>query len=102
MDITIPSLGDIEEVEVIELCVAVGDTVNIDDPIVVIESDKASMELPSTASGTVVEIKVALGDMVGEGSVVAVVEGGKKQKLDINMISFRLFESGHIHKYLTE
>jgi len=82
VDITIPSLGDIEEVEVIELCVAVGDTVNIDDPIVVIESDKASMELPSTASGTVVEIKVALGDMVGEGSVVAVVEGGKKQKIE--------------------
>jgi pyruvate dehydrogenase E2 component (dihydrolipoamide acetyltransferase) len=73
MDIVIPGLGDIDEVEVIELCVAVGDVVEVDDAIIVIESDKASMELPSPAAGTITELKVALGDRVGEGHVVAVM-----------------------------
>ena len=71
MEIVIPNLGDIDEVEVIELCVAVGDTVAVDDAVVVIESDKASMEVPSTAAGVVEAIHVAVGDQVGEGHVIA-------------------------------
>ncbi|MEM7096953.1 MAG: dihydrolipoyllysine-residue acetyltransferase [Pseudomonadota bacterium] len=71
MDIVIPSLGDIEEVEVIELCVAPGDTVEENDTILVIESDKASMDVPAPAAGTIESIVVAVGDMVGEGAVIA-------------------------------
>ena len=74
MDIVIPSLGDIEEVEVIELCVAVGDVVQVDEGIIVVESDKASMELPSPAAGTIKAINVAVGEQIGEGHVVAVLE----------------------------
>jgi pyruvate dehydrogenase E2 component (dihydrolipoamide acetyltransferase) len=75
MDITIPSLGDIDEVEVIELCVAVGDTVAVDDPIIVIESDKASMEIPSPVAGVIESLHVALGDQVTDGHVIASVAG---------------------------
>ena len=71
MDIVIPGLGDIDEVEVIELCVAVGDTVAENDTVIVIESDKASMDVPSPQGGTIESIVVAVGDMVGEGSLIA-------------------------------
>ena len=71
MDILIPSLGDIEEVEVIELCVASGDVVAQDDTILVIESDKASMDIPAPSPGTITTIEVALGDMVSQGHLIA-------------------------------
>ena len=71
MQITIPNLGDIDEVEVIELCVAVGDRVAVEDALVVIESDKASMEIPSPVAGVVASLEVSVGDMVQEGALVA-------------------------------
>ena len=71
MDIVIPGLGDIDEVEVIELCVAVGDTVAENDTVIVIESDKASMDVPSPQGGTIESIAVAVGDVVGEGTLIA-------------------------------
>ena len=74
MEITIPNLGDIDEVEVIELCVAPGDHVAVEEALLVIESDKASMEIPSPVAGVLQSFTIAIGDMVGEGTVVAVVE----------------------------
>lgn len=74
MEITIPNLGDIDEVEVIEFCVAPGDNVAVDEALLVIESDKASMEIPSSVAGVLQSFAVAVGDMVSEGTVVAVVE----------------------------
>ncbi len=71
MEIRIPSLGDIEEVEVIELCVAAGERVEENDTILVIESDKASMDVPSPAAGVVESLAVAVGDMVAEGHLIA-------------------------------
>ena len=71
MNIVLPSLGDIEEVEVTEICVAVGDAVGADDPIIVIESDKASMEVPAEQKGTVISVGVAVGDRVGAGTLIA-------------------------------
>lgn len=71
MDITIPNIGDIDDVEVIELCVAVGDTVAVDDAVVVIESDKASMEIPSPVAGVIESFAVGIGDRVAEGHVIA-------------------------------
>ena len=73
-DVVVPNIGDVEEVEVIELCVGVGDTVALDDSVVVIESDKASMEVPSTVAGVVTEMAVALGDIVQEGSLLIRVD----------------------------
>lgn len=72
--IKVPGLGDIDEVEVIEICVRVGDTITPTEALIVIESDKASMDVPSEVAGTVVSIDVAVGDVVGEGTLIAVVE----------------------------
>jgi len=72
--ITIPNIGDSGEVEVIELLVAVGDTVTEDDSLLSLESDKASMEIPSPFSGTITSINIKIGDKVSEGSVVGVME----------------------------
>ena len=72
--VLIPDIGDAEDVEVIELCVGPGDTVDVDGALIVIESDKASMEVPSPFAGTVAEVRVELGDLVNTGHVVAVLE----------------------------
>ncbi|XOV84338.1 MAG: dihydrolipoyllysine-residue acetyltransferase [bacterium] len=74
MDVTIPNLGDIDEVEVIEICVAVGDVLAENDTIVVIESDKASMDIPSPGAGKVTALHVELGDRIMEGYVIATLE----------------------------
>ena len=71
MDVLIPNLGDIDEVEVIEITVSPGDQVQENDGLIVIESDKASMEVPCPSDGVVEEILVIVGDMVGEGHPVA-------------------------------
>ena len=73
-EIVIPDIGDAEDVEVIELCVAPGDHIDIDGALIVIESDKASMEVPSPFAGTVSEIKVELGEHVNAGHVVAILD----------------------------
>ena len=72
-DILVPDVGG-DEVEIIELCVAVGDTVEAEDSIVTVESDKASMDIPAPFAGTVKEIKVAVGDKVSEGTLLIQVE----------------------------
>ena len=70
MEVTIPDIGDAEDVEVIEICVGPGDTVAANDALIVIESDKASMEVPAPSAGTVDEILVALGDVVNAGDAI--------------------------------
>jgi pyruvate dehydrogenase E2 component (dihydrolipoamide acetyltransferase) len=72
-EIRIPNIGDVEDVEVIELCVKPGDTVGEDDPLIVIESDKASMEVPAGVAGTVESLLVAVGDAVQEGQPIAMI-----------------------------
>ena len=74
IEVKVPDIGDFKDVPVIEVFVKVGDTVKIDDPLVTLESDKATMEVPSTVAGVVKELRVKLGDRVGEGAVVVVVE----------------------------
>ncbi|MEM8765821.1 MAG: dihydrolipoyllysine-residue acetyltransferase [Pseudomonadota bacterium] len=74
-EVRIPDIGDIDEVEVIEICVAVGDEVGPDDALIVIESDKASMEVPAGMTGTIASVAVALGDQVAEGALVVTLEG---------------------------
>ncbi|MEI8302834.1 MAG: dihydrolipoyl dehydrogenase [Burkholderiales bacterium] len=74
IEVRIPDIGDFAEVEVIELLVKPGDTVTAEQSLITVESDKASMEIPSSAAGVVKELKVALGDKVAEGSLVLVLE----------------------------
>ena len=74
VDIKVPDIGDFEEVAVIELMVKVGDTIKVDQSILTVESDKASMEIPSSHAGVVKEVKVAVGGKVKEGSIVLSLE----------------------------
>ena len=74
VEVKVPDIGDFDEVAVIELMVKVGDTVKADQSLITVESDKASMEIPSSAGGVVKELKVALGDKVKQGSLVLVLE----------------------------
>jgi len=72
--VTVPDIGGAEGAEVIELLVAVGDTVSQEQGLIVLESDKASMEIPSAAAGTVVELLVAVGDKLSEGAPIARID----------------------------
>ncbi|MBK7675530.1 dihydrolipoyl dehydrogenase [Accumulibacter sp.] len=74
IEATVPDIGDYHDIPVIDLCVAVGDTVKVDDALVTLESDKATMDVPSSIAGVVREVKVKLGDRVSAGSVVALIE----------------------------
>ena len=73
-EIPVPDIGDFDEVDVIEILVSPGDRVEVDAPLVTLESDKASMEVPSPSAGVVQEVKVSLGDKVGEGDILVVLE----------------------------
>ena len=74
VDIQVPDIGDFDEVAVIELLVKPGDTVKAEQSLLTVESDKASMEIPSSHAGVVKELKVKLGDKVKQGSVIVVLE----------------------------
>ncbi len=74
VDVKVPDIGDFAEVPVIEVFVKPGDVVKVDDALVTLESDKATMDVPSSAAGTVQEVLVKLGDKVGEGSVIVRLE----------------------------
>ncbi|PLC07386.1 dihydrolipoyllysine-residue acetyltransferase [Variovorax sp. RO1] len=74
VEVKVPDIGDFDEVAVIEVLVKVGDTVKAEQSLITVESDKASMEIPSSTAGVVKEIKIAVGDKVKQGSVVLVVE----------------------------
>ncbi|GAA0395635.1 dihydrolipoyllysine-residue acetyltransferase [Cocleimonas flava] len=82
-EIVVPDIGDFDEVEVIEVLVTEGDMVEAEDSLITVESDKASMEIPSSASGKVLKVKVNIGDKVSEGSVLLMMEvnsGGSDAK----------------------
>ena len=80
--LTIPDLGEAEDVEVIEICVKLGDIVSAEDPIIVLESDKAAMEIPTSLGGKVLAIKVSIGDKVRAGSPFLEIEGEEGEPSD--------------------
>ncbi len=73
-EVKVPDIGDFKEVEVIELMVKPGDTIQVDQSLVTVESDKASMEIPSSHAGVVKELKIKVGDKVSEGSLLLLIE----------------------------
>ncbi len=77
VEVKVPDIGDFESVSVIELMVKVGDTIKVDQSLITVESDKASMEIPSSHAGVIKELKVKLGDKVKEGVVLAMVESAQ-------------------------
>ena len=74
-NISVPDIGDFKDVEIIEILVKTGDKIKKDDPIVTLESDKSSVEVPSPFEGKISELKVKIGDRVSEGSILATLEG---------------------------
>ncbi len=74
VEIRVPDIGEFKDVPVIEILVAVGDGVAVEDPLITLESDKASMEVPSSQAGTVSELKIAVGDRVSQGDLILVLE----------------------------
>ncbi|MEM7054211.1 MAG: dihydrolipoyllysine-residue acetyltransferase [Pseudomonadota bacterium] len=77
-EIRVPDIGDFDQVPVIELLVAVGDSVEAEQSLLTLESDKATMEVPSPVAGTILELKVGEGDEVSEGDVIAVVDAAEQ------------------------
>ncbi len=75
-EVKVPDIGDFKDVPVIEIMVKAGDHVKAEDPLVSLESDKATMDVPSPGSGTIKELKVKVGDTVSEGSVILLLDGG--------------------------
>jgi len=75
LEVTVPDIGDFDEVAVIELLVKPGDAVRAEQSLITVESDKASMEIPSSTAGTIKELKVKLGDKVNIGDLLAILEG---------------------------
>src|SRR5258708_16574433 len=74
IEIKVPDIGDFKDVPVIELLVKPGDTIGKEDALVTLESDKATMEVPSTHAGIVKEVRVKVGDKVSQGTLIAVLD----------------------------
>ena len=73
IEIALPDIGDFKDVEVIEVLVSAGDNIGVDDSLITLESDKASMEIPSPAAGVVKEVKVSVGDIINEGDLLVLL-----------------------------
>ena len=77
----VPDIGDFEEVEVIEVLAKQGDQLNINDPVITIESDKSSVEIPSTVTGKIETVQVKVGDKVSKGDIIlSVISSGENKK----------------------
>ena len=74
IEVLLPDIGDFHDVEIIEILVQPGDRVDVEDPLITLESDKASMEIPSPHAGTVGEVKVALGDKINQGDLLMTLD----------------------------
>ncbi len=79
IEVFVPDIGDFDDVEVIELLVSEGDTISVEDSLITVESDKATMEIPSSHAGVVAKIKVNVGERVAEGSLVILLEAAAER-----------------------
>ena len=75
IDLTVPDLGNFDEVAVVDVLVKVGDKIEIETPLVTLETDKATMDVPSTAAGTVTEVLVQKGGQIAKGGLIALLHG---------------------------
>ena len=76
--IKVPDIGDFKDVEIIEVLVSGGDSVDVEQPLITLETDKATMDVPSTHAGKVMEMHVNVGDRVSEGSLIATLEAAEE------------------------
>ena len=78
----VPDIGDFKDVEVIEILVKEGDQIKVNDPVVTIESDKSSVEIPATVSGRIESVNIKVGDKVSKGDCLLIVESTKKDSTE--------------------
>ena len=83
-EIKVPEIGDYSEVEIIEVNVEVGDTINEEDSLITLETDKASMEVPAPYAGTIKEIHISLGDKVSKGSLIITIDDASSGDSDLS------------------
>ena len=86
LKITIPDIGDFESVDVIEVLIVSGESVQAEDPLITLESDKATMDVPSPAAGRITEVLVAVGDKVSQGGLVALLDPAEMDVADITPV----------------
>jgi pyruvate dehydrogenase E2 component (dihydrolipoamide acetyltransferase) len=82
-NVEVPDIGDFDDIPIIEILVEVGDTVGVEDPLVTLESDKATMDVPSPVAGVVTELRVAVGDRVKEGTLLLTVDEGAEAPANV-------------------
>ena len=82
IEIKVPNLGEAEDTEIIEISSAAGDQIKKNDPLIVLESEKAAMEVPSDYEGKLLEIRVKEGEKVKEGMVFAVIEVSESEQIN--------------------
>ena len=80
LKVTVPNIGDFKEVEVIEVLVKEGQEINKDESVITIESDKSSVEVPSSHTGKITKINIKVGDKVSEGDVILLIQSGETSK----------------------
>jgi pyruvate/2-oxoglutarate dehydrogenase complex dihydrolipoamide acyltransferase (E2) component len=78
VDLVVPDMGNSHDVDVVDVLVKSGDVVQVDTPLITLETDKASMDVPSTSAGTVAEVLLKRGDKASAGTVIARIEGGRQ------------------------
>ena len=83
LEIKVPNIGDFKDVEVIEVLVSKGQSVSKNHPLITIESDKSSVEIPATFEGKVKSLMIKVGDKVSEGDVILILEGNSETKQEI-------------------
>ncbi|MGD7498695.1 biotin/lipoyl-containing protein, partial [Ralstonia pseudosolanacearum] len=76
VEIKVPDIGDYKDVDVIEVMVKAGDVVAVDQSLITLETDKATMDVPADVAGRIVEVKIKVGDKASQGTVIATVEAG--------------------------
>ena len=76
VELTVPDIGNFTDVDVVDVLVKAGDRIEVDSPLVTLETDKASMDVPSTAAGRITEVLLKRGDKVSKGSLIARLEAG--------------------------
>ncbi len=81
LEVKVPDIGDFKNVEIIEILVHEGDEIKKNDPLITLESDKSSVEIPSPYDGKISNIKVKVGDKVSQGSLIAIISNGTSEKI---------------------
>ena len=98
-NLIVPNIGEFKDVEVIEVLVNEGDFINKNDPLITIESDKSSVEIPSLLSGKIQKLNVKIGDKVSEGSLIAIIASEEEKQKTIKISKFQSFKIGKFQSF---